>query len=118
MTDVMISGDIGDNRMYHRAREAGASAAAGAQKLLQLHALLDKGWFRDRHNVRFEIEPVGNGGALLILRSGSQLIARWTARGDTLVFTTTNGTEVRAETMDCAISITCEFLDQTRSRRN
>ena len=39
MTDVMISGDIGDNRMYHRAREAGASAAAGAQKLLQLHRL-------------------------------------------------------------------------------
>jgi hypothetical protein len=118
MTDVMISGDIGDNRMYHRAREAGAAASAGAQKLLQLHALLDKGWFRDRHNVRFEIEPAGNGGALLILRAGSQLIAKWTARSDTLVFTTSSGTEVRAEIMDCAISITCEFLDQTRTRRN
>lgn len=118
MADVMISGDIGDNRMYHRAREAGASAAAGAQKLLQLHAMLDKAWFRDRHNVRFEIEPAGSGPALLVLRPGNQLIAKWTARGETVVFTATNGTEIRAETMDCAVSVTCEFLDQARSRRN
>jgi hypothetical protein len=117
MTDV-IAGDIGDNRMHHRARQLEVVADAGAQKLLQLHSLLDKTWFRDRHSVRFELEPMGQGSALLILRPGSQLIAKWTARGDTLVFTTASGTEVRAEILDCAVSITCEFLDQTKARRN
>ena len=51
-------------------------------------------------------------------RPGRQLIAKWTARGDTLVFTTASGTQVRAEILDCAVSITCEFLDQTKARRN
>jgi hypothetical protein len=118
MTDVMISRDVGDNRTYRGAQEPGTPAAAEPQKLLQLHSLLDKGWFRDRHNVRFEIQPIGDDPALLILRPGSQLIAKWIVRGDTLVFITASGTEVRAEIMDCAVSITCEFLDQTRSRRH
>src|SRR5438477_13144807 len=118
MNDMTISGDIGDNRMYHRAREAGASAVACAQKLPQLHSLLDKPWFCARHTVRFELEPMEHGPTLLVLRPGNQLIAKWTARGDTLVFTTASGTEVRAEILDCAVSITCEFLDQTRARRN
>ena len=62
MTDVMISGDIGDNRMHHRAREAGASAAAGAQKLLQLHALLV-------HGFRLELRAEGlHAGAVVAMR--------------------------------------------------
>jgi hypothetical protein len=118
MNDVMLTGDIGDNRMYHRAREVGASAAGGAKKLATLHSLLDKGWFRDRHKVRFELETTGDGPVLLILRPERQLIASWIARGDTLVFMTARGTEVRAEVLDCAVSITCEFLDQAKARRN
>jgi hypothetical protein len=117
MNDSMTAGDIGDNRMYHRAREAGAAIAAGAHKLQALHSLLDKAWFRDRHTVQFELEA-GQAPALLILRPGSQLIAKWTARGEALVFTTTRGSEVRAEILDCAVSITCEFLDQAKARRN
>jgi hypothetical protein len=118
MADVMTAGDIGDHRMYHRAREVGAAAAAGTHKLQTLHSLLDKAWFRDRHRVRFELHTTGEGPALAILRPDDQLIARWTGRGDTLVFTTAGGTEVRAEILDCAVSITCEFLDQTKARRN
>jgi hypothetical protein len=55
---------------------------------------------------------------LLIVRPGNQIIATWTARGDTLVFSVPSGTELRAEILDCAVSITCEFLDHTRARRN
>jgi hypothetical protein len=118
MTDAMMSGDIGDNRMHHRAREARAAAVAGDQKVLILHSLLDKAWFRDRHNVRFELETIGGTPALLILRPEGKLIARWTPRGETLVFSTPSGTEVRAEILNCAVSITCEFLDQSRGRRH
>jgi len=119
MRDVTATGDMGDNRMYHRAREAAGSVAAGVQRLAQLHALLDRPWFRHRHTVTFAWEATGKGAAaLLILRPGNQLIATWTARGDTLVFCTPSGTELRAEILDCAVSITCEFLDQTRARRN
>jgi hypothetical protein len=118
MNDMMISADVGDKRAYDRAREADPSAAAGAQKLQQLHSLLDRAWFRDRHTVRFELETVGKGLSLHIVRPGDQVIASWTTRGDSLVFSTACGTEVRAEIMDCAVSITCEFLDQARARRN
>ena len=118
MNDMMISADIGDNRMYHRAREAGAAAAAGSQKLQQLHSLLDRQWFCDRHTVRFELEAVGRDVSLHIVRPGDRVIASWTVRGDSLAFRTASGTEVRAEIMDCAVSITCEFLDQARARRN
>ena len=118
MSDTMMSGEIGDNRMHHRARQAVAAAAAGGQHLRTLHALLDKAWFRDRHSVHFELATTGQGCSLLILRPGRQQIAQWTARGETLVFTTAGGSEVRAEIMDCAVSITCEFLDQTRTRRH
>jgi len=119
MSDVTVAGDIGDNRMYHRAREVAGPLAAGAQKLAQLHSLLDRAWFRDRHTVSFELMATGKGSAtLLILRPGNQLIATWTARGDTLVFSVPRGTELRAEILDCAVSITCEFLDHTRARRN
>jgi hypothetical protein len=119
MSDVTVAGDIGDNRMYHRAREVAGPLAAGAQKLVQLHSLLDRAWFRDRHTVSFELVATGKGSAtLLILRPGNQLIATWIARGDTLVFSVPSGTELRAEILDCAVSITCEFLDRARARRN
>jgi hypothetical protein len=119
MSDMTVAGDIGDNRMYHRAREVAEPLAAGAQKLAKLHSLLDRAWFRDRHTVTFELATTGKGSAaLLILRPGNQLIATWTARGDTLVFSVPSGTELRAEILDCAVSITCEFLDHTRARRN
>ena len=52
------------------------------------------------------------------LGNSPEEFTRARVEGRTVVLTTTNGTEVRAEIMDCAISITCEFLDQTRSRRN
>jgi hypothetical protein len=116
MNDMTISADIGANRMYDRAREPDALAAPSAQKLKQLHALLDRAWFRDRHTARFELEAMGKGLSLHIVRPGDKVIASWTTRGDTLVFTTAAGTEVRAEIIDCAVSITCEFLDQTRAR--
>ena len=118
MSDLTVAGDIGDNRMYHRAREVAGPLTAGAQKLAQLYALLDRAWFRDRHTVTFELTTAGKGSTLLILRPGNQLIATWTARGDTLVFSVPNRTELRAEILDCAVSITCEFLDHTRARRN
>ena len=116
--DDMLAGDIGDNRMYHRARQAGAASATGSDRLRTLHSLLDKAWFRDRHAVLFELATTARVPALLIWRPGSQLIAKWTARGETLVFTTASGSEVRAEIIDCAVSITCEFLDRTKARRN
>jgi hypothetical protein len=118
MSDVMTAGELVEPRSQHRARQFGTSATAGGQKLLELHALLDKAWFRDRHTVRFELETSGHDADLLLVRPGRQIIAKWTARGDTLVFTTASGTEVRAEILDCAVSITCEFLDQTKARRN
>ena len=115
MADVTM-GDIGDHRMYHRAREADASLARAAANLLQLHALLDRTWFRERHGVRFELEGVGKGLSLLVLRQDAE-IARWNARGETLVFVTRGGTELRAELIACAVSITCDFLDQ-KGRKN
>jgi hypothetical protein len=119
MSDVTVAGDIGDNRMYHRAREVAGPASAGAQKLAQLHGLLNRPWFRDRHTVSFELTAAGKGStALLILRPGNQLIATWTTHGETLMFSGPRGAELRAEILDCAVSITCEFLDQTRARRN
>jgi hypothetical protein len=118
MNDMLISADVGANRTFDRAREAGASAAAGTQKLQQLHSLLDRAWFCDRHTVRFELETMGKDLSLHIVRPGDQVIASWTARGDSLVFSTAGGTEIRAEIIDCAVSIACEFLDQARGRRN
>jgi hypothetical protein len=118
MNDMLISTDIGANRKYDRAREGDGLAAAGTQKLQQLHSLLDRAWFCDRHTVRFELETMGRDQSLHIVRPGDQVIASWTARGDSLVFSTASGTEIRAELIDCAVSITCEFLDQARGRRN
>ena len=118
MADVMTSVDVVEPRTHHQARQPVASPSPGARKLIELHALVDRAWFCNRHTVRFELETMGDGPALLILRPGRQLIAKWTARGDTLVFTTASGTQVRAEILDCAVSITCEFLDQTKARRN
>lgn len=118
MADVMASGELGEPRTQHQGRQPGGSPAAGARGLNELHALLDRGWFCDRHSVRFELEMIADRPVLLLVRPGRQLIANWTARGDTLVFTMANGTEVRAETLDCAVSITCDFLDQAKARRN
>jgi hypothetical protein len=118
MNDMLISTDSGADRTFDRAREADGLVAAGSQKLQQLHSLLDKPWFCDRHTVRFELETMGKDLSLHIVRPGDQVIASWTARGDALVFSTAGGTEIRAEIIDCAVSITCEFLDQARGRRN
>ena len=110
----MISGDIGDNRMHQRA----ASLAAGAQKLQQLFSFLDRPWFRNRHAVAFELDGTGKGLTLSIVRPGNAGIASWIARGDTLVFTNGSGTELRAELLDCAVSMTREYLEQTRVGRH
>src|SRR5262245_55296328 len=118
MNDLMISAEIGAKRMLDQAREGDLLADYGAQKLEKLHSLLDRAWFRDRHNVRFELETVGNDPFLHIVRPGDQIIASWTTRADSFVFSTAGGTEIRAEIIDCAVSITCEFLDQSRARRN
>src|SRR5262245_56938184 len=114
MTEVTVAGDVGDNKMYHRAREVAGPLAAGAQKLAQLHSLLDRAWFRDRHTVAFELTATEKGSpTLLILRPGNLLIATWTAHGDTLVLSVPSGAQLRAEILDCAVSMTCEFLYQT-----
>ena len=118
MNDMLISTDSGANRTYDLAREADGLATAGTQKLRQLHSLLDRAWFCDRHTVRFELETMARDLSLRIVRLGDQVIASWTARGDSLVFSTCSGTEIRAELIDCAVSITCDFLDQARGRRN
>ena len=81
MNDMMISADIGDNRMYHRAREAGALAAIGAQKLKQLHALLDRPWFCERHTARFELETIEKDLTLQIVRPGQQVLHQIERRG-------------------------------------
>jgi hypothetical protein len=118
MNDVMISTAIGGKRVHDRAREADPSVAAGAQKLQDLHSLFAREWFCDRHSVRFELEGMGNDLSLHIVRPGHQIIATWTIRGESFVFATACGTEIRAEVMDCAVSITCDFLDQAKARRN
>ena len=118
MNDVMVSAAIGGRGMHDRAREADSSIAAGAQKLQELHALFDREWFCARHSVRFELEGMEEDLSLHIVRTGHQIIATWTIRGESLVFATACGTEIRAEVMDCAVSITCDFLDQAKARRN
>jgi|SRR5690242_19221083 hypothetical protein len=110
----MISGDVGDQRMHQRARDAGASLAAGMQKLEQLHALIDRPWFCGRHAVSFELRGAGRDMAIALIRSGDRLIGSWTARGEMLVFTSAGGTELRAEMLDSAVSITREFLERAK----
>ena len=114
----MISGDIGDHRMHQRAREAATVLAASVRKLGQLHSLLDQPWFRSRHTVSFELHGMGRELTLALIRSGNRVIGSWTARGDTLVLTNASGTALRAELLDCAVSMTREFLEQTRTGRN
>jgi len=110
----MITRDVGDQRMHQRARDAGASFAAGVQKLEQLHALIDRPWFCGRHAVSFELQGMGRDLAIALVRSGDRVIGSWTARGEMLVFTPAGGPELRAEMLDCAVSITREFLERAR----
>ena len=114
----MISGDTGDHRMHQRARDAATVLAAGVRKLGQLHALLDQPWFRDRHTVSFELQGMGRELTLALIRPGNRVIGNWSARADTLVLTSASGTELRAELLDCAVSMTREFLEQTRTGRH
>ena len=114
----MITGDTGDHRMHQRAREAATVLAAGVRKLGQLHALLDRPWFRDRHIVSFELQGMGRELTLALLRPGNRVIGNSSAPGDTLVLTSASGTELRAELLDCAVSMTREFLEQTRTGRH
>jgi hypothetical protein len=92
--------------------------SVGIQRLLHLLSLVDRPWFRDRHNVQFTLETGGDGPVLRIARHAGPPIARWVARGETLVFTNAIGDELRAQTLACAVSITCEALDHSRGRRN
>jgi hypothetical protein len=115
----MIPGDVGDHRMHQRARETAAVVAAGAENLRRLHSLLDRTWFCSRHGVSFELQTVGKGLSLAVVRSGDDKpIANWTACGDTLVLTTASGTELRAELLGCAVSITLELLERTKTGRH
>lgn len=114
----MTSEDVGDHRMHQRARDAASSLAEATHKLGRLHALLDRPWFCGRHMVTFELQGMGKDLALALVRPGNRVIARWTARGDTLVLTPAGGSDLRAELLDCAVSITREFLEQTKVARH
>jgi hypothetical protein len=50
-------------------------------------------------------ETMGRHPSLHIVPPGDRVIASWTARGHSLVFSTVSGTEIRAESIDCAVSI-------------
>jgi hypothetical protein len=86
----------------------------GNAQLERLYGLLDKPWFCHRHNVLFELRESGPRQMLCIMRGGA-LAATWTSEGQTLVFCPAgDGAEERAETLNCAISVTCDFLDHVR----
>jgi hypothetical protein len=95
----------------------GAGRAPESEVQLELlHALLDKPWFCRRHNVLFELRENGQRQMLCIMRGGA-LAATWTSEGASLVFCPVDdAAEERAETLNCAISITCDFLDHARVR--
>ena len=118
MTGVTRSEAIAASSTLNRAGRLTERNTAGVQKLLHLLSLVDRAWFRDRHNMQFKLDATMDGPALFIARSTGQHFARWTAKHDTLVFTMATGDERRAETIDCAVSMTCEALDQARGRRN
>jgi hypothetical protein len=98
-----------------RADPWGSNAApAGDEQLEQLYALLDRPWFCRRHNVLFEMRERGQQRVIHVTKAG-MLAATWTVEGHTLVFRTAGeGAEERAGTLDCAISMTCDFLDHAR----
>ena len=82
--------------------------------LERLYALLDRPWFCRRHNVLFDLAERGQERVIHITKGG-MLVATWTMQGHTLVFQpAADGHEERAGTLDCAISITCDFLDHVR----
>jgi hypothetical protein len=98
-----------------RADPWGSNAApAGDEQLEQLYALLDRPWFCRRHNVLFEMRERGQQRVIHVTKAG-MLAATWTVEGHTLVFRPAgDGAEERAGTLDCAISMTCDFLDHAR----
>jgi hypothetical protein len=80
----------------------------------RLYELLDKPWFCRRHNVLFNLSQAGSEPVIQIIK-GEMLAATWRAHGHALVFKPAgDGPEERAGTIDCAISITCDFLDHAR----
>ena len=80
----------------------------------RLFELLDKPWFCRRHNVLFTLSQAGSE-RLIEITKGGKLAATWSAQGPALVFQPTGtGASERAGTLDCAISITCDFLDHAR----
>lgn len=80
----------------------------------RLYELLDKPWFCRRHNVLFNLSYAGSEPVIQIVK-GEMLAATWKAHGHALVFKPAgDGPEERAGTIDCAISITCDFLDHAR----
>lgn len=85
-----------------------------AEAIERLFDLLDKPWFCRRHNVQFNLSHAGAVPVIQIVK-GEMLAATWRAHGHALVFQPAgDGAEERAGTLDCAISITCDFLDHAR----
>jgi len=90
------------------------ASPAGDEQLEQLFALLDRPWFCRRHNVLFEMRERGQQRVIHIIKGG-MLAATWTAEGHALVLRPAGeGPQERAGTLDCAISLTCDFLDHAR----
>jgi hypothetical protein len=103
-------------RLQAKPRHGLEEVSLGAQMLLELHSLLDREWFRTRHNVQFRREPWGEEAAVVVLRAG-EVLAKWTSLRDTLAFKAISSeSEARAETLACAVSFTCEFLDNSKGR--
>jgi hypothetical protein len=101
-----------------RAEPWGSCAAtpAGDEQLEQLYGLLDRPWFCRRHNVLFEIREHGQERIIHITRGGVP-VAKWSLDRRSLVFKPAGeGVEERAGTLDCAISITVDFLDHARTK--
>jgi hypothetical protein len=93
---------------------ADSQPADEAPILERLFTLLDKPWFCRRHNVLFNMSHAGAEPVIEIVK-GERLAATWRADGSTLVFQPAGDRfEERAGTLDCAISITCDFLDHAR----
>jgi hypothetical protein len=110
----LISADL-EGIGVERWIDAGAQPG-GAQRLQRLCTLLDKPWFCRRHNAAFEMRTHGQDQVVYITKAG-QPAATWSERDRVLVFTPlAGGEEERAETLECAISITCDFLDHARTK--
>jgi hypothetical protein len=119
MTATAVSGELGaqgNRRLAAEPAGYGESRSMDQDTLLKLHALLDRPWFCARHDAQFKMGAIGREPALLICRPQDQVIAHWTCRDGVLVFATRRDAMLRAELLECAVSITCEFLDRAKAR--